>query len=314
MNQRFSLTGRNAIVTGSTRGIGLAIARGLLEAGATVTICSRKQEGVDEALEKLQEHSDSVLGKTVHVGQRDSLEQLLSAAQQRFGPVQVLVNNAGTNPYFGPIVDSPDSAWDKTMDVNLKGPYLLSKLVARQMTDGGSMINIASIAGLTALENQGIYSISKAALIMLTQSLARELGRQQIRVNAICPGLIKTRLSEAIWSDPQIEQQVTSLKAMGRLGQADEITSAAIYFASEASSFTTGAVLQVDGGMVICCGTCQSGPHAQPTRTNCFPVFLPCIISRKARGAFSRPSTIRSRYLIWPDSTHSASCPSAALY
>jgi len=251
MSDKFSLAGRNAIITGSTRGIGLAIAQGLLEAGATVTICGRKQQGIDEALSQLDAYTDRVQGKTTHVGLRNSLEELLAAANDKFGPVQVLVNNAGTNPYFGPIVDSPDEAWDKTMDVNLKGPYILSKLVAKQMAAGGSIVNIASIAGKIALENQGTYSVSKAALIMLTQVMARELGKQGIRVNAICPGLIKTRLSEAIWSDPKVEQQVTSSKALGRIGEADELTGAAIYFASEASSFTTGAVLQVDGGMVI---------------------------------------------------------------
>jgi len=251
MNDRFSLAGRNAIITGSTRGIGLAMARGFLEAGASVTVCSRKQEGVDDALAELKEFSDQVLGKTVHVGKRESLEELLAAAQERFGPVQILVNNAGTNPYSGPIVDSPDAAWDKTMDVNLKGPYLLSKLVAKQMTDGGSIINIASIAGLTAMEQQGIYSTSKAALIMLTKAMARELGREKIRVNAICPGLIRTKLSEAIWANPEVEKHVTAQKALGRIGETDELTGAAIYLASEASSFTTGAVLQVDGGMVI---------------------------------------------------------------
>jgi dehydrogenase/reductase SDR family protein 4 len=251
MNDRFSLAGRNAIITGSTRGIGLAMARGFLEAGATVSVCSRKQEGVDEAVAELKDFSDQVLGKTVHVGKPESLEELLAASQERFGPVQILVNNAGTNPYSGPIVDSPDAAWDKTMEVNLKGPYMLSKLVAKQMTEGGSIINIASIAGLTAMDQQGIYSTSKAALIMLSKAMARELGRQKIRVNAICPGLIKTKLSEAIWSDPKVEKIVTAQKALGRIGETDELTGAAIYLASEASSFTTGAVLQVDGGMVI---------------------------------------------------------------
>lgn len=251
MNDRFSLAGRNAIITGSTRGIGLAMARGFLEAGASVTVCSRKQEGVDEALAELKDYREQVFGKTVHVGKRESLEELLAASRERFGPVQILVNNAGTNPYSGPIVDSPDGAWDKTMDVNLKGPYLLSKLVAKQMANGGSIINIASIAGLTAMDQQGIYSISKAALLMLTKTMARELGRQKIRVNAICPGLIKTKLSEAIWADPKVEKHVAGQKALGRIGDVEELTGAAIYLASEASSFTTGAVLQVDGGMVI---------------------------------------------------------------
>jgi NAD(P)-dependent dehydrogenase (short-subunit alcohol dehydrogenase family) len=251
MSNPFSLSGRNAIITGATRGIGLAMAHGFLEAGATVTLCGRKQEGVDEALAELAKFDDRVLGVVAHVGQSESLAALVEAATEQFGTVDVLVNNAGTNPYFGPILDSDETAWDKTMEVNLKGPYTLSKLVARQMTGGGSMINIASIAGLTALADQGIYSVSKAGLIMLTKVMARELGQQKIRVNAICPGLIKTRLSAAMWSDPKIEKRITSLKALGRIGETDELTGAAIYFASEASSFTTGAVLQVDGGMVI---------------------------------------------------------------
>jgi len=251
MPDLYSLAGRNAIITGATRGIGLALAKGFLAAGATVTICGRHQEGVDAALSELAAHGDQVLGLTAHVGRSESLEALVEAARGRFGTVDVLVNNAGTNPYFGPILNADEAAWDKTLGVNLKGPYTLSKLVAKQMTDGGSIVNIASVAGLTALANQGIYSVSKAGLIMLTKVMAREWGRQQIRVNAICPGLIKTRLSEAIWSDPKIEQRVTAMKALGRIGETDELTGAAIYFASAASSFTTGAVLQVDGGMVL---------------------------------------------------------------
>lgn len=251
MSDLFSLSGRNAIITGATRGIGLAVARGFLEAGATVTLCGRKPAGVEEALAELAAFGDRVLGVVAHVGQGESLAALVEAARQRFGCVDVLVNNAGTNPYYGPIIDSDEAAWDKTMEVNLKGPYLLSQRVAQQMADGGAIINIASIAGLSAMADQGIYSVSKAGLIMLTKVMARELGRQKIRVNAICPGLIKTRLSEAMWSDPKIERRVTAMKALGRIGAADELTGAAIYLASAASSFTTGAVLQVDGGMVI---------------------------------------------------------------
>ena len=165
MTDRFSLSGRNAVVTGGTRGIGLAIAQGFLEAGANVTICSRKQESVDGALAELAEFKDCVQGVTAHVGRTEDLERLISNAEDRFGPVSILVNNAGTNPYYGPIIDSEELAWDKTMEVNLKGPYVLSKLVARKMVagDGGSIINIASVAGLTASPMQGIYSSPKAA-------------------------------------------------------------------------------------------------------------------------------------------------------
>ncbi|MDG2381378.1 MAG: SDR family oxidoreductase [Pirellulaceae bacterium] len=250
MSDQFSLEGKNAIVTGATRGIGLAIARSFLAAGAKVTICSRKQENVEAALSELQ-NPENLQGCAAHVGQTTDVERLVEQAEQKFGAVNVLVNNAGTNPYFGPMLDSTDAAWDKTMEVNLKGPYVLSRLCAQQMVQsgGGSIINISSIAGLNALPMQGIYSVSKAGLIMLTKAMAKELGGQAVRVNCICPGLIKTKLSEALWSNPKIEQATVAMKALGRLGTTDEITGAAVYFASDASSFTTGAILSVDGGM-----------------------------------------------------------------
>ena len=253
MTDAFSMAGKNAIVTGSTRGIGLAIARGFLARGATVTICGRKQDGVEQALAELAGHAEHVQGIAAHVGRAEDLQRLVEQAESRFGPVNVLVNNAGTNPYLGPIVESEDWAWDKTMDVNLKAAYRLSKTLAVKMipTGSGSIINVASIAGLTALSMSGLYSVSKAGLIMLTKVMARELGANGIRVNCICPGVIKTRLSEALWKDERAERASASLKALGRVGTTEEIVGAAIYFASEASSFTTGAVLQIDGGMVI---------------------------------------------------------------
>ncbi|MFP6674735.1 MAG: glucose 1-dehydrogenase [Pirellulaceae bacterium] len=253
MSTDFSLHGKNAIITGGTRGIGLAIVRGFLEAGATVTLCSRKQENVDKAVEELADVAANLQAVVAHVGKLDQLERLVANAEERFGDVDLLVNNAGTNPYYGPIVDSEDAAWDKTMEVNLRGPYVLSKLVARKMVvnGGGSIVNIASIAGITAAPLQGIYSVTKAGLIMLTKVMARELGRDGIRVNCICPGVIKTKLSSALWSDPEAEKQAASLKALGRIGTTDELVGAAIYFACDASSFTTGAVLQIDGGMVL---------------------------------------------------------------
>ena len=250
---RFSLAGKTAIITGATRGIGLAIAGGYLEAGGNVVVCSRKQENVDQALSQLQSSSDSLLGIACHVGKPDDVTQLVDRSVERFGGVDILVNNAGTNPYFGPIIDSDETAWDKTMDVNLKGPYMLSKACGKEMVErgGGSIINVSSVAGLTASSMQGIYSVSKAALIMLTKVLARELGSKKIRANCICPGLIKTQLSQALWQNEELEKSLTSMKALGRIGTTDELVGAAIYYASDASSFTTGSVIQVDGGMVI---------------------------------------------------------------
>ena len=253
MDNRFSMKGCNAVVTGATRGIGLAIARGFLEAGATVTLCGRKQEGVDAALAELSDHSSNVLGVAAHVGKVEDIERLIAEAEERFGPIDTLVNNAGTNPYYGPIAESEDWAWDKTMDVNLRGPYLLSRRVGVKMMagDGGSIVNISSVAGLEAASGQGIYSVTKAGLIMLTKVMAREMGASGVRVNCICPGVIRTQLSRALWDDEKTAKAWISRKALGRVGEVDELVGAAIYFASEASSFTTGAVLQVDGGMVI---------------------------------------------------------------
>ena len=253
MDTRFSMKGSNAIVTGATRGIGLAIARGFLESGATVTLCGRKPEGVAAALTALSDHASNVEGVSAHVGKVEDIERLISAAEGRFGPVNTLVNNAGTNPYYGPIAESEDWAWDKTMDVNLRGPYLLSRRVGVKMMegDGGSIINISSVTGLEAAPDQGIYSVTKAGLIMLTKVMAREMGASGVRVNCICPGVIRTQLSRALWEEEGNEQAFVARKALGRIGEVDELVGAAIYFASAASSFTTGAVLQVDGGMVI---------------------------------------------------------------
>lgn len=253
MYEGFSLAGKNAIVTGATRGIGLAIARGFVESGANVTLCGRTQENIDAALAEVRKAGDNVQGVIAHVGKEDDLARLVKEAEAKFGPVNVLVNNAGTNPYWGPIVDSEDWAFDKTMAVNLRGPYILSRIVAKSMiaSGGGSIVNIASVAGLQAAPMQGIYSVTKAGLIMLTKVMARECGRKKVRVNCICPGVIKTQLSQALWEDEERSKAFVANKALGRLGTTEELIGAAIYFASDASSFTTGAVLQVDGGLVI---------------------------------------------------------------
>lgn len=253
MSDMFSVEGKNVIVTGSSRGIGLAIAKGFVAGGATVTITGRKQEGIDEALKEFSDTPDKVQGVAGHVGKAEDLENLLKAAEDKFGPVNVLVNNAGTNPYFGPIIDSEDWAFDKTMEVNLRGPYILSRMVAKKMVanGGGSIVNISSAAALQAAHMQGIYSVTKAGLLMLTKVMARELGGAGVRVNCICPGVIRTSMSKAIWTNEGFLKQISMFKALGRIGETSELVGAVIYFASDASSFTTGANLQIDGGMVI---------------------------------------------------------------
>ena len=159
----------------------------------------------------------------------DDVERLIAAAEERFGPVDTLVNNAGTNPYYGPIAESEDWAWDKTMDVNLRGPYLLSRRVGVRMmaAGGGSIVNISSVAGLEAASGQGIYSVTKAGLIMLTKVMAREMGAAGVRVNCICPGVIRTQLSRALWDDEKTAKAWISRKALGRVGEVDELIGAA---------------------------------------------------------------------------------------
>ena len=248
------LDGKVAIVTGGSRGIGRGIASAMAAAGAKVMITSRNEESCAATVEELRTATGGDLAYVAgHVGKVEDIERLIASAEERFGPVNTLVNNAGTNPYYGPIADSEDWAWDKTMDVNLRGPYLLSRRVSVKMKaeGGGSIINISSIAGLAASVNQGIYSVTKAGLIMLTKVMAREMGGSGVRVNCICPGVIRTQLSKALWEDEKAAKRYLAQKALGRIGEVDEVVGAAIYFASEASSFTTGAVLQVDGGMVI---------------------------------------------------------------
>ncbi len=252
MYNGFSMAGKNALVTGGTRGIGLAIAKGFLESGATVTIASRKQENVDSAVAELG-NTENVLGVAAHVGKSEDRERMISAAEDRFGSVDVLVNNAGTNPFYGNIADAEEWAWDKTMDVNLKAPYMLSVGLGKKMmaNGGGSIINIASVAGLKASTNQGIYSVTKCALIMLTKVLARDMGHSGVRANAILPGLIKTELSRALWENEDTLARTVKAASLGRIGQIEELIGAAVFLASDAGSYTSGAVIQVDGGMVI---------------------------------------------------------------
>lgn len=252
MQDSFSLTCKHALITGGTRGIGLAIAETFAAAGARVTVCSRKEKNVEAAVAAVQKHGEAY-GVAGDVGSTADIERIADIAAAQFGPVGILVNNAGTNRYFGPIEDISEANWDHTLNVNLKGPFLLAQRVGKQMIagGGGSIINIASTAGLQAAVKMGAYSVSKAALIMLTKVLAREWGRFGVRVNCICPGLVQTELSEALWNDARRRDTILAMKALRRMGQPSELAGAALYLASEASSFTTGAVLQVDGGMVI---------------------------------------------------------------
>ena len=239
------------VVTGAGRGIGLEIVEGFASEGASCVLVDIDEKTASSAAAKLKDVKTAAYGADVTDLSR--MEEIASEVVRDFEKVDVLVNNAGTNPYYGNISDSEEWAWDKTMDVNLKAPYILSVALGKKMmaAGGGSIINIASVAGIQASKNQGIYSVTKSALIMLTKVLAREMGQGGVRANAILPGLIKTELSRAMWDDEAILESVVKETSLGRIGTVDELAGAAIFLASDAGSYTSGAVIQVDGGMVI---------------------------------------------------------------
>lgn len=254
MKNQFDIKNKVAVITGASKGIGEAIARIFAEYGAKVVISSRKQADLDQlAVEISTETGAEVVGIAAHAGELEQLKNLIDKTVERFGGVDILVNNAATNPVYGPSLDCPESAFDKIMQVNVKAPFELSKYVHPIMKQrgGGSIINISSIAGHTPDPGLGIYSVSKASLNMLTKVLAKEWGQDGIRVNAICPGLIKTKFSQALWEDEKTLNHFTKRLPIARMGEVEEISPIALYLASDASSYTTGQMFSVDGGTII---------------------------------------------------------------
>ncbi len=246
---RFSLEGKAALITGGSRGIGRAIALAFADAGADVAISSRKLPALEAVAEEIKSKGRKSIALACHIARPEDSESLVEKVKSEWGKIDILVNNAGTNPYYGPLLEAEEWAWDVTMNVNLKGPFLLSQLVAKVMREqgGGSIINISSIAGLTPSE-LNIYSVTKAGLIMLTRVMAREWGQYRIRANAIAPGVIKTRLSAALWQEPEKGGAAAKSKAPRYPGQPEDIVGTALYLASDASSHVTGETILVDGG------------------------------------------------------------------
>ncbi len=247
------LEGKSAIVTGGTRGIGEAIAQAFALEGADVLICSRKQEGVDAAVARLQGLPGRVAGLACHVGRDADCKLLHDAALREFGKIDVLVNNAATNIAQGPCLGFDDGQFDKMVEVNLKSAFRLVRLAAPAMLErgSGSILNIASIAGLRPQFESLLYSMTKAALIMMTQSYALEFGPRGVRVNAIAPGLIQTTLSEFFWKDPARAEKLMTLQPIKHLGQPEEIAAIAVTLACDGSSYLTGQTITVDGGRLL---------------------------------------------------------------
>lgn len=249
----FTLNGRVAVVTGASRGIGEAIARGLAEQRATVVIASRKIEALQPVADAIaKDTGQKCVPIACHTGDPEAIGKLFEQVKKDFGRCDILVNNAATNPYFGPMVDMDLGAFDKTFDVNVRGYFLMSQHAARLMVEqgGGSIINVASIAGISPGEMQGCYSMTKAAVISMTKAMAKELGSAGVRVNAICPGVVETKFASVLVNTPEIYDNIIQRVPMRRHAQPSEMVGLAVYLASEASSYTTGAVMVSDGGMV----------------------------------------------------------------
>ena len=247
------LENRVAIVTGASRGIGLAIARMFAREGARVVICGRKQESLDRAAAEI---GDAVLPLACHVGRAEDIRRLVETTVQRFGKIDILVNNAGTNIAQEPVLGIDEAKFDKMVEINLKSAFRLMQAVAPGMCKRGwgSIVNIASISGLRPQYHGMLYSMTKAALIMMTKSYALELGPRGVRVNAIAPGLIQTTLSEYYWKDEARLAEMLGRQAIGHLGKPEEVAEVALLLGSDRGSYITGQTLVVDGGRTVASG------------------------------------------------------------
>ena len=247
--KRVDLSGKIAVVNGASRGIGEAIARGLADCGATVVLTSRRQDSVQSVADAIVEDGGTAVAHACHAGHLDEIDALFEMVRKEFGRLDILINNAATNPYYGEASGLSPEAFDKTVEVNLKGPYFMSSKAVPLMIEssGGSIVNVASIAALTPLPGQAVYSMTKAGLISVTRSFAKEYGKQGVRVNAILPGVVETRFASALVEDPGVQKWLSRLPA-GRAGQPDEMVAGVLYLVSDQASYTTGTTLVMDGG------------------------------------------------------------------
>lgn len=249
----FRLDGKVALITGASKGIGQAIAELFAQAGAQVVVSSRKQESIDAVVKSITDKGQHAHAIACNVSDVQDIDRLVNQTIAKYGSIDVLVNNAAANPAFGPVVQTDSSAFDKIMNVNVKGPFELAKKVYPFMKEkkSGSVINISSVGGIRPEQGLGIYSVSKAALISLTKVMAKEWGDDNIRANVICPGLIKTKFSEALWSNDKIMNTMMKMLSIKRVGNPEEIAALALFLASDASAYCTGSVFTADGGFTI---------------------------------------------------------------
>lgn len=249
---RFDMSGKVAVVNGASRGIGEAIARGLAECGALVVLTSRRQESVQRVADEIIQAGGKAAAKSCHAGHLDEIEALFEYVNAEYGRLDILINNAATNPWYGPAAELSPEAFDKTVEVNLKGPYFMLARAVPLMArgGGGSVVNVASIAALTPPPGQAVYSMTKAGLVSITRSFAKEYGKQGIRVNAILPGVVETKLAAAMIEDPAVQKWLSRLPS-GRAGQPDEMVAGVLYLVSDQAAYTTGTTLVMDGGATL---------------------------------------------------------------
>lgn len=254
MDNLFDLSGKVALITGSSRGIGRAIALRLAQHGARVVVSSRKADACEKVAAEIRAAGGEALVVPCNISDKAQLQALVDATNKAFGRIDILVCNAAVNPYFGPSLDIPDDAFDKIMQCNIKSNHWLCNMVAPGMAargEGGAIVIISSIGGLIGSSLLGAYGISKAADMALARNLAVEWGGKAIRANCIAPGLIKTDFARALWENPDIAKKATQGYALKRVGDPDEIAGAAVFLASRAGSFTTGQTIVIDGGGMI---------------------------------------------------------------
>ncbi|HTZ77217.1 MAG TPA: SDR family oxidoreductase [Stellaceae bacterium] len=249
----FDLTGKTAIVTGSSRGIGRAIAEQLAAHGAKVVISSRKAGPCEEVVAEIKKAGGTAVSFPCHVGDKAQLEQLVARTHEAFGPIDILVCNAAVNPYYGPLLDIPDEAYDRTMDTNVRSSLWLAQLAHRDMAprNDGVIILVSSIVGIRGSAMLGAYAISKAADLQLARNLAIEWGEHNIRVNCIVPGLVKTDFARALWENKELLEQTIRNTPLHRIGDPIDIAGAAVFLASPAGRFVTGQAIVADGGVTI---------------------------------------------------------------
>lgn len=244
------LSGKTALVTGGSRGLGKAIALAFAEKGAKVAICARKQENLDKTAEEFKKQGFDLLAKAAHAGKSDQLAALFKSIEERFGKLDILVNNVGTNVLTPLVAEADESLWDKLMETNLKSAFLASAFACKLMkkAGGGKIINISSIAARRASRGMGIYCVAKAALEMLTRVLAVELASDHINVNAVAPSVVKTQFSQPFWSNEALLQEITKSIPMGRIAETEDVVGAVLFLASSLADFITGEIVTVDGG------------------------------------------------------------------